>query len=66
MTTDSLATWNRDESRPGTKRHRRIIHLEYSGAMELPDHLQWHDFIPLQPNPFETLIDREQARDHCE
>lgn len=35
------------ESRPGTARHRRVLHLEFAAADELPDGYTWHDFIPL-------------------
>jgi hypothetical protein len=33
-------------SRPGTGRHRRILHLEFAGCRELPDGFAWHNFIP--------------------
>ena len=32
---------------PGTSRHRRILHLEFSAAGELPDGYRWHQFIPV-------------------
>jgi ectoine hydroxylase-related dioxygenase (phytanoyl-CoA dioxygenase family) len=32
-------------SHPGTRRHRRILHLEFSGWPELPDGYRWHRFI---------------------
>lgn len=33
-------------SAEGTNRHRRILHLEFSGVRELPDGYAWHTFIP--------------------
>ena len=33
-------------SAPDTKRHRRILHLEFASSAILPDGLQWHDFVP--------------------
>ena len=32
-------------STPGTTRHRRILHLEFSGQPNLPDGFQWYHFI---------------------
>ena len=32
-------------STPGTTRHRRILHLEFSGQPKLPDGFQWYHFI---------------------
>ncbi len=32
-------------SHPETRRHRRILHLEFAGAPELPDGFAWHQFI---------------------
>lgn len=29
-----------------TKRHRRILHLEFARDQNLPDGFQWHDFVP--------------------
>lgn len=29
----------------GTRRHRRILHLEFASAGSLPDGVQWHDFV---------------------
>ncbi|MCA9130267.1 MAG: phytanoyl-CoA dioxygenase family protein [Planctomycetales bacterium] len=40
-----LITHGSGASRPGTCRHRRILHLEFSGAPSLPDGYQWRDFI---------------------
>jgi hypothetical protein len=34
-------------SSPGTRRHRRILHLEFAGVAELTDGYQWFDFRPL-------------------
>jgi hypothetical protein len=33
-------------SRPGTRLHRRIVHLEFAAQPELPDGYAWHTFIP--------------------
>jgi hypothetical protein len=33
-------------SHPETSRHRRILHLEFSGRSELPDGYAWHTFLP--------------------
>ncbi len=30
----------------GTRRHRRILHLEFAGSRELPDGYSWYDFRP--------------------
>ena len=32
-------------SKPGTDRHRRILHLEFSGQPQLPDGFEWYHFI---------------------
>ncbi len=29
----------------GTKRHRRILHLEFAASERLPDGYEWHDFV---------------------
>jgi ectoine hydroxylase-related dioxygenase (phytanoyl-CoA dioxygenase family) len=29
----------------GTRRHRRILHLEFAGSQTLPDGFEWHDFV---------------------
>ena len=34
------------ESRPGTTRHRRVLHLEFTGEPDLPDGYAWHTFVP--------------------
>jgi ectoine hydroxylase-related dioxygenase (phytanoyl-CoA dioxygenase family) len=32
-------------SQPGTRRHRRILHLEFANSERLPDGIEWHDFV---------------------
>jgi hypothetical protein len=32
-------------SDPATRRHRRILHLEFAARAELPDGYAWHDFV---------------------
>jgi hypothetical protein len=32
-------------SQPDTRRHRRILHLEFAAAADLPDGYEWHDFL---------------------
>ncbi len=32
-------------SKPGTQRHRRILHLEFDPSAKLPDAVQWYDFV---------------------
>ena len=39
-------------SSPGTKRHRRILHLEFAASEPLPDGYQWHNFV--RPSAFGT------------
>jgi hypothetical protein len=34
---------------PDTRRHRRILHLEFAAAPALPDGYAWHDFLPGDP-----------------
>ena len=34
-----------NRSRPETRRHRRILHLEFAASAELPDGYAWHDFV---------------------
>jgi Phytanoyl-CoA dioxygenase (PhyH) len=36
-------------SDPETRRHRRILHLEFAAAPELTDGYEWHDFIVTLP-----------------
>jgi Phytanoyl-CoA dioxygenase (PhyH) len=31
---------------PETRRHRRILHLEFAASPTLPDGYAWHDFVP--------------------
>lgn len=40
-----LVAHSSGRSHPGTQRHRRILHLEFAAAPELPDGYEWHDFI---------------------
>ncbi|MGB1926094.1 MAG: phytanoyl-CoA dioxygenase family protein [Rubripirellula sp.] len=42
-----LLTHSSGSSQPGTKLHRRILHLEFSDQEDLPDSYQWHDFVAL-------------------
>jgi ectoine hydroxylase-related dioxygenase (phytanoyl-CoA dioxygenase family) len=32
-----------------TRRHRRILHLEFSGVRELPDGYEWHTYVGAKP-----------------
>ncbi len=40
-----LITHASGSSLAGTRRHRRILHLEFAAEESLPDGLVWHDFI---------------------
>jgi hypothetical protein len=40
-----------NRSRPGTDRHRRILHLEFAAAPALPDGFAWHTFLPASAPP---------------
>jgi hypothetical protein len=40
-----LLAHNSGNAHPQTKRHRRILHLEFAGQRELPDGYAWHDFL---------------------
>lgn len=40
-----LISHSSGSSKPGTKRHRRILHLEFAASPVLPDGIEWHDFI---------------------
>jgi hypothetical protein len=40
-----LVAHSSGRSHPDTHRHRRILHLEFAAAPELPDGYEWHDFI---------------------
>ncbi len=42
-----LISHSSGSSKPGTKRHRRILHLEFAPSPTLPDGIQWHDFVSL-------------------
>lgn len=42
-----LLSHSSSSSDPETKRHRRIIHLEFAAKRQLPDEFQWHDFQPV-------------------
>lgn len=42
-----LITHGSGPSKEGTKRHRRILHLEFSAVENLPDGYQWHDFVSI-------------------
>ncbi len=37
-----------NRSAPETRRHRRILHLEFAANPELPDGYEWHDFRPIR------------------
>jgi hypothetical protein len=47
-------------SAPGTRLHRRILHLEFAAHQQLPDGYQWFHFI--RP----TRISTERASDVCD
>jgi hypothetical protein len=38
-----------NRSRPGTPRHRRILHLEFAASADLPDGYAWHTFLTGSP-----------------
>ena len=40
-----LPTHGSGASIKGNKRHRRILHLEFSATEALPDGYRWHNFI---------------------
>lgn len=40
-----LISHSSGSSQPGTRRHRRILHLEFANSATLPDGVQWHDFV---------------------
>jgi ectoine hydroxylase-related dioxygenase (phytanoyl-CoA dioxygenase family) len=40
-----LISHSSGSSHPGTVRHRRILHLEFSADPQLPDGYEWHTFI---------------------
>ena len=35
-----------NKSVPGTRRQRRVLHLEFAADATLPDGYAWHEFIP--------------------
>ncbi|WP_235034260.1 phytanoyl-CoA dioxygenase family protein [Roseiconus lacunae] len=43
-----LITHASGSSSPGTRRHRRILHLEFAASERLPDGYRWHDFVRLE------------------
>ncbi|TWU57627.1 phytanoyl-CoA dioxygenase family protein [Rubripirellula reticaptiva] len=42
-----LISHSSGSSVPGTTRHRRILHLEFSADRRLPDGVEWHEFVSL-------------------
>jgi Phytanoyl-CoA dioxygenase (PhyH) len=40
-----LVAHSSGNSRPETRQHRRILHLEFAAQEQLPDGYAWHDFI---------------------
>ena len=40
-----LVSHSSGPSTPGTRRHRRVLHLEFAGRQELLDGFQWHCFV---------------------
>lgn len=46
-----LITHSSGSSMPGTKRHRRILHLEFAASTILPDGMQWYDFVAFRQIP---------------
>ncbi|HZT83435.1 MAG TPA: phytanoyl-CoA dioxygenase family protein [Gemmataceae bacterium] len=40
-----LVAHSSGRSHPDTPRHRRVLHLEFAAAPELPDGYEWHDFF---------------------
>ncbi len=40
-----LITHSSGASSMGTKRHRRILHLEFAATRHLPDGYEWHDYV---------------------
>ncbi len=40
-----LVSHSSASSLPGCGRHRRVLHLEFSGQRNLPDGYQWHKFV---------------------
>ena len=48
-------------SREGTRRHRRILHLEFAAFETLPDGYQWHDFVATCRTPVGLIGPRVQG-----
>ena len=46
-------------SSPGTRSHRRILHLEFAANRQLPDGYQWFHFI--QPTPLSSTAARQSS-----
>jgi ectoine hydroxylase-related dioxygenase (phytanoyl-CoA dioxygenase family) len=46
-----LVSHSSSSSKPGTKRHRRILHFEFSGQPRLPEGFCWHMFVPPEGMP---------------
>ena len=46
-----LVAHSSGNSREGTWRHRRIVHLEFAPAGPLPDSYQWYEFLSLHREP---------------
>jgi ectoine hydroxylase-related dioxygenase (phytanoyl-CoA dioxygenase family) len=44
-----LVAHSSGNAHPATRRHRRILHLEFAGRRDLPDGYAWHDFLPGGP-----------------
>jgi ectoine hydroxylase-related dioxygenase (phytanoyl-CoA dioxygenase family) len=40
-----LVSHSSQASKPGVTRHRRVLHLEFSGHERLPEPLEWHTFL---------------------
>lgn len=40
-----LISHSSESSKEGTRRHRRILHLEFAADHNLPDAMQWHDLV---------------------
>ncbi len=45
-----LVTHGSAGARPGTRRHRRILHLEFAASGDLPDGYAWHSYLPGRPH----------------
>jgi hypothetical protein len=41
-----LVAHSSGRSHPGTRRHRRVVHLEFAASEFLPDGYEWYDFRP--------------------